>query len=109
MCGDRACRVNSRAAPLRLLYACTALLILVLLATNGAVILHLRNSELLEQETQLNNLSLILAEQADRTLQSADLVISSVAETVATEDVTDSASFNQKMAGHNTYLDRKSV
>jgi diguanylate cyclase (GGDEF)-like protein len=104
MCGDRACRVNSRAAPLRLLYACTALLIVVLLATNGAVILHLRKSELLEQETQLNNLSLILAEQADRTFQSADLVISSVAETVATEDVTDSASFNQKMAGHNTYL-----
>jgi hypothetical protein len=91
--------VNSRAAPLRLLYACTALLILVLLATNGAVILHLRKSELLEQETQLNNLSLILAEQADRTFQSADLVISSVAETVATEGVTDSTSFQNEQLG----------
>jgi diguanylate cyclase (GGDEF)-like protein len=95
--------VNPR-SPLRLLYACTALLILVLLATNGAVILHLRKTELLEQETQLNNLSLILAEQGERTFQSADLVISSVADTVTTEDVIDNISFNQKMAGHNTYL-----
>ena len=40
---------NPRHAPLRLLFAGMALLILMLLATNAAVILSLRESELLDQ------------------------------------------------------------
>jgi diguanylate cyclase (GGDEF)-like protein len=86
------------------LYVGTALLILVLLATHAAVILHIRESELLHQEDQLKNLSLILAEQAERTFRSVDLVISSVAEGMAEEGVTDGASFDRKMAGHDIYL-----
>jgi signal transduction histidine kinase len=89
---------NPRHAPLRLLHAGTALLILVLLATITAVILQLRESELLDEEHQLQNLSLTLAEQADRSFQSVDLVISSVAEGVAAEGATDGASFVEKMA-----------
>jgi diguanylate cyclase (GGDEF)-like protein len=96
--------IGLRRAPLRLLYAGTALLILVLLATNGAVILHLRKSELLDQESQLKNLSLILAEQANRTFQSVDLVVTSVAEGVAAEGVTDGASFDRVMAGRDVHL-----
>src|ERR1700736_1520912 len=92
---------NPRHAPLRLLYACTALLILVLLATFVAVILPLRESELLDEEHQLQNLSLTLAEQADRSFQSVDLVVSSVAEGMAVEGVTDVASFVEKMASHD--------
>jgi diguanylate cyclase (GGDEF)-like protein len=93
-----------RHTSLRLLYACTALLILVLLATNAAVILHLRESNLLDQENHLKNLSLILAEQAERSFQPVDLVISSVAEGIAAEGVTDSATFDQKLAGRDTHL-----
>jgi diguanylate cyclase (GGDEF)-like protein len=96
--------VNPRPAPLRLLYACTALLIVVLLATNAAVILHLRKSELLDQENQLKNLSLIMAEQAERSFQSVDLVITSVAQGVAAEGVTDGGSFDRKMAGQDVHL-----
>jgi diguanylate cyclase (GGDEF)-like protein len=91
-------------APLRLLYACTALLILVLFATNAAVIWHLRNSELLDQENQLKNLSLILAEQADRTFRSVDLVVSSVATGMAAEGVTDGASFDRIMPSREVHL-----
>jgi diguanylate cyclase (GGDEF)-like protein len=76
----------------------------VLLATNVAVILHLRKSELLDQETQLRNLSLILAEQADRSFQSVDLVISSVAERVTAAGVTDGVSFDRAMAGEDIHL-----
>ena len=90
---------NPRGAPLRLLRAGAGLLILVLLATNAGVILSLRESELQDQETQLRNLGLTLAEQADRTFQSVDLVVSSVAESVAARGVTDSASFVEKMSG----------
>jgi signal transduction histidine kinase len=87
----------------RLLYICTALLILVLLATNATVILHLRKSELLDQERQMKNLSLTLAEQADRSFQSVDLVISRVGEQIAAAGVTDSGSLLQKMAGRDVH------
>jgi signal transduction histidine kinase len=93
-----------RPAPLRLIYLGTALLIFLLLAIDVAVIVHLRQSELRDAEGQLKTLSLILAEQAERSFQSVDLVLSSVAEHVASEGVTDSASFNEKMAGHDLYL-----
>ena len=93
-----------RPAPLRLISEGTALLILLLLATNVGVIVHLRQSELRDAEGQLKTLSLILAEQAERSFQSVDLVLSSVAEHLASEGVTDSASFNEKLAGHDLYL-----
>jgi len=93
-----------RHAPLRLLYAGTILLIVVLLGTNAAVILDLRKSELLHEEDQLKNLSLVLAEQADRSFQSVDLVISSVSDEMTAEGVTDAASFDRIMAGHDIHL-----
>jgi diguanylate cyclase (GGDEF)-like protein len=93
-----------RHASLRVLYIGTAILILVLVVATAAVVLHLRKTELVDQENQLKNLSLILAEQAERSFESVDLVISNVAEKVASEGVTDGASFNQKMAGYDVYL-----
>jgi hypothetical protein len=90
--------------PTRLVYACTALLILVLLVTNTAVILHLRESELLHEENQLKNLSLTLAEQADRSFQSVDLVISSVIKGISADGVTDEAAFLEKMSGRDMHL-----
>ena len=103
--------MSSRASPFRpaprpllRLYACTAFLIVLLLATNAAIILHLRESELLDQESQLTNLSLTLAEQAERSFQSVDLVVSSVVDRIAAEGVTDAASYVQKMMGHDVHL-----
>src|ERR1700690_2227091 len=54
--------MNPGRKPLRLLYAGTALLILILATMNAAVVLHLRESELLSQEDQLRNLSGIMAQ-----------------------------------------------
>jgi diguanylate cyclase (GGDEF)-like protein len=96
--------MNSRNSPVRLLYACTGLLILVLLTTNAAVILHLREHELLHEQDQMATFSLILAEQADRSFESVDLVISNIAERIAADGVTDSISFNQKMSGHDIFV-----
>src|ERR1700690_4123812 len=94
---------NPRYPPRRLLYAGTALLILVVLATNAAVILHLRDMELLDQENQLKTLSLTLAEQANRAFQPVDLVVSGIAAEIAAEGITDSASFERKMASLDTH------
>lgn len=94
---------TSHRTPLRLLYACTALLIVMLFAADAAVIVHLRKSALNDAETHLKTLSLILAEQAGRSFDSVDLVISSVAAQITAAGVTDSASLSQKMANHDTY------
>jgi signal transduction histidine kinase/ActR/RegA family two-component response regulator/HPt (histidine-containing phosphotransfer) domain-containing protein len=94
---------NLRFAPLRLLFAGAGLLILLLLATNAAVILHLRATELHDEENRLENLSLIMAEQAGRAFQSVDLAISSIAHGMVAARVTDEASFVREMAGHNVH------
>jgi diguanylate cyclase (GGDEF)-like protein len=95
---------RARHVPVRLVYLGTALLILVLLATNAIVIWHLRENELRYEEARLQSLSLTLAEQADRTLQSVDLVVLSIEERIAAEGVIDEASFEQKLAGHDIQL-----
>ena len=91
---------NLRRRPLKFLYAGAALLILALLATNGVVIMHLRWSEIRDEEEQQKNLALILSEQAYRSFEPVDLIVSSVAERIAA----DAASFAQKMASHDTHL-----
>src|SRR5580704_2244604 len=93
-----------RQASLRVLYIGTAVLILVLLAGTATVLLHLRKTEVRDQENQLRNLSLILAEQAERSFESVDLVVLSVAERIAGGGVADEASLDQGMAGHDVYL-----
>jgi signal transduction histidine kinase len=92
-----------RYTPQRLLYVGTAILIALLLVTNVAVITHLRQHELRDEEDQLKSLSLILAEQAERSFQSVDLVISSVAETIVAAGVADSGSFEEKLATHDIH------
>jgi hypothetical protein len=96
--------VKRQHAPQRLLYAGTAILILLLLLTDVAVITHLRQQELRNGEDQLKSLSLILAEQAERSFESVDLVLSSVAAMLAAEGVIDDASLAQKMTGHDVHL-----
>src|SRR5580704_8805377 len=93
-----------RRNPLRLLYIGTSVLILLLLTTNAAFVLNLRESELLDEEDRLSTISLILAEQANRSFQSADLVIRSIADGIAAKGVTDAASFDRIMAGQDIHL-----
>src|SRR5579864_2443973 len=93
-----------RRTPLRLLYIGTSFLILLLLTTNAAFILNLREAALLDEEERLRTISLILAEQANRSFESVDLVIKSIADGIAAEGVTDAASFGRIMAGHDIHL-----
>jgi diguanylate cyclase (GGDEF)-like protein len=90
--------------PLRLLFIGTSVLILLLLTSNAALVLNLREAELLDEEERLSTISLILAEQANRSFESVDLVIRSVADGIAAEGVTDAASFDRIMAGQNIHL-----
>jgi signal transduction histidine kinase len=89
--------------PLRLLYVGTAALILFLVAASVVVLLHLRERDLLHEEDGLRKLSLTLAEQADRSFQSVDLVLTSLIERLGASGVVDSATFAEKMSGVETH------
>lgn len=89
--------------PLRVLHACTALVIFILLGSDAAVIYHLHESTLKNAEANLSNLSLTLAAQADRSFQSLDLVLSSVVERIQDQGVVDSASLQNALGGIDTY------
>jgi signal transduction histidine kinase/HPt (histidine-containing phosphotransfer) domain-containing protein/ActR/RegA family two-component response regulator len=89
--------------PLWLLYTCTCLIIVVLIMADAAVSLHLRETALRGTETNLRNISLALAEQADRAVQGVDLVLSSTAEFVSTEQVEDAADFRRRMADRRVH------
>jgi diguanylate cyclase (GGDEF)-like protein len=91
-------------SPLRLLYIGSSLLIMIVVVTNIAVILQLRESGLNYEEGQLKNLSLIIAEQADRTFLSVNLAIASVVEGIVADGVTDVASFEAKVASHESHV-----
>lgn len=95
-------RVNP--GPLRVLYACTFLIIALLMAAESAVILNMRESTLRTTETNLTNISLALAEQANRSMQGLDLVLTSLNDFLGTEGVVDGATYEQKMADHRVHL-----
>jgi hypothetical protein len=90
-------------APLRLLLAGAALLVLLILATNAAVIVHLRETELQEEESRLANLGLTMAEQTTRAFESADRAISSIAHGVVARRVTDADSFVREMGSRTVH------
>ncbi len=89
--------------PLWLLYTCAFLIIAILIIADAAVSLHLREAALRNTETNLRNISLALAEQADRAVQGVELVLASTAEFVAAQKVEDAADFRRKMAGQQVH------
>jgi signal transduction histidine kinase/ActR/RegA family two-component response regulator len=89
--------------PLTVLYACTAAIILVLLVSDAIAISRIREARLATGETNLTSMSMILAEQADRSFQSLDLLLVSVAERIAAEGVVDDATLATRMGGQDVH------
>ncbi|MDR3535599.1 MAG: ATP-binding protein [Acetobacteraceae bacterium] len=90
-------------SPLWLLYACTCLIILVLAVAEGVMVLDMREATLRNTERNLRNISVALAEQANRALQGLDLVLTSTLDIVAAEGVTDGAGLQAKMSGFEVH------
>jgi hypothetical protein len=85
--------------PLWLLLVCTALIVAILIGADISVLLNLRESTLRSSEANLHNISLALAEQADRAVQGVDMVLDSMAQFVVAAGADDADAFEQKMAG----------
>jgi signal transduction histidine kinase/DNA-binding response OmpR family regulator len=92
-------RPRFRPGPLWLLYACTGLIVAILVGGFLASVLDLRETTLRNTERNLHNVSITLAEQANRAFQSLDLVMSDLNEFMMTQGVVDSTTYRQKMAG----------
>ncbi|WP_041802070.1 hybrid sensor histidine kinase/response regulator [Rhodopseudomonas palustris] len=79
-------------------------LIAAIVGTNLFVMNNLRESTLRTAEINLARYSLTLAEEADRSFKSLDLVLSSVGDYLGRRGVTDSASYQQTMSDQETHL-----
>ncbi len=92
-----------RAQPFQALYLGAAVLILILLASTAALVLHLREAALGEAEREQQALSLVLAQEADRSFQSIALVLSSIADFIGANDIEDEAAFNETMSAYGIH------
>lgn len=79
------------------------LLIGTILCTNILFLKDLRKRTLQAAEVNLSRYSLTLAEQADQSFRSVDLMLSSVGDYLARSGVTDAASYRSTMAGEQTH------
>jgi signal transduction histidine kinase/DNA-binding response OmpR family regulator len=78
-------------------------LIGTIVGTNVIFLGNLRESTLQSVEANLDRFSLILAEDADRSFKSVDLVLSSVRDHLLRKGLTDAASFRRLFTGPETY------
>jgi hypothetical protein len=86
---------SSDAGWLVLLAGCTGLILLVLFAAAATVILNLRETALRGAETTQRHLSLVLAEQADRSLQALGAVLGGVIQMLPAQGAVDAASYGR--------------
>ncbi|MDQ2820685.1 MAG: ATP-binding protein [Pseudomonadota bacterium] len=87
---------NTRSS--RIATALAAFLLVAMLATLGLAIWFARDQAIEEWRAQLDNLSLVLAEQGAQEIKSAFLVLDSIAETVAANGVQNTEELRGRMA-----------
>ncbi len=92
------------AGSLRWLYAGALSIIIVLVVSMTVIVLNLRESALQSSERSLTNISIALAEQANRAIQGLDLVLTSLNEFLLVEGVVDGASYEQKMSEQRIHV-----
>ena len=88
----------------RALVLASLALICTIIGTNAIFLYNLRESSLQTTEANLARYSLALAEQADRSFASLDLVLSSVGDYLGRKGVTDVASYQRIMSAQETHL-----
>ncbi|MCG6206251.1 ATP-binding protein [Rhodopseudomonas sp. HC1] len=79
-------------------------LIVSIIGTNLIFLGNLRENLLKTAESHLQRYSMTLAEEADRSFKSLDLVLSSISDYLARRGVTDSASYQETMSDHVTHM-----
>jgi diguanylate cyclase (GGDEF)-like protein/PAS domain S-box-containing protein len=93
-----------RNRPIRYLFLCGMTLIGAIVINTAIMVSNLRNHALSDSERELNNTTLILAEQIDRMFQAVDLVQSSVIEKIQSLGIASSDDYSRRMSGDDVHL-----
>src|SRR5450759_2543134 len=93
-----------RRRSLRALCLASVALICTIIGRNRTFLSNLRESTLQTAEASLARYSLTLAEDADRSFKSLDLVLSSVGDYLVRKGVSDSASYRRLISDQETHF-----
>ena len=91
--------------PARLIILCGIILVGIVIAVTAGLLLNLRDRDLAEKEQALEALTLVLAEQIDRSFQSIELVQAAVIERIQHLDIASAEDFQRKLSDFDTHQD----
>ncbi len=89
--------------PVQLIIICGILLIGAVMAATGALLLDLRDRELVEGERRLSSLARVLAEQIDRNFQSIEVIQTGVIERIQSLGIASAEDLERQMSGYDTH------
>jgi diguanylate cyclase (GGDEF)-like protein/PAS domain S-box-containing protein len=93
--------------PVRLIIICGIILIGAVIAATAGLLLNLRNHVLAESERNLTRLSLVIAEEIDRTFQSVELIQTAVIERMQGFRIASAWEYKQRMSFYDIHQDLK--
>ena len=99
MSGDGGSLLQRGHKPVHVLLAIQLLLAGVIATTAGGLIVHLRDRALVDAEHELQRVSLLLAEQAERGFEAVELVQTAFLERVRYQEIETPAAFRERMSG----------
>jgi PAS domain S-box-containing protein len=94
----------ARSWPITLLILFGVLLIGLTISSTAILVSNFRARALADNERELKNITLILAEQIDRAFHSVELIQISVIERIQAQGIISSSDYEQKMSSHDTHL-----
>ena len=92
-----------RSRPIQLIIVCGIILLFIVIAITAGLLSNLRDRDLAEKARALESLTLVLAEQIDRSFQSIELVQTAVIERMRTYGVASAEDFERQMSDYDTY------
>ena len=90
--------------PIRLLVFGSLLLIALIVAATGFILFNLRDRVVADSERELQNVALVLAEQADRQFQAIELVQTALIERIQALGIASSEDFERQLSGRDVHL-----
>ncbi len=91
------------ARPIQLIVICGIILVALVIAVTASLLSDLRNRDIAEKERALGNLTFVLAEQIDLSLQSLELIQASEIERMQSLGIASAKDFERQMSGFDTH------
>jgi len=92
-----------RSRPIQSIVVCGIILLAIVIAATASLISNLRDRDLAEKTRALESLTLVLAEQIDRSFQSIELIQTAIVERMQNLGIASTEDLNRQMAGYDTH------